>query len=102
MRFPDREQIDQAAAVDVDQVLGEKVVSERHRAAAEAKQRKVRRLAWPLAEGGVEAAGLLRGVATGGRQDADPRPSGRPSGRQAQEQLAYGAIGRARREFVAA
>ena len=68
----------QAAAADVDQVLGEQVVAQRHRPAAEAEEREVGGLAGPLAEGGVEAADLLGGVAAGGRQDADPRP---PAGR---------------------
>ena len=102
MRLPDREQVDQAAAADVDQVLGEEVVAQLHRPPAEAEEGDVGGLAGPLAEGGVEAADLLRGVAAGGRQDADPRPPAGPLGRQPQHQLADGPVGRARGEVVAA
>ena len=92
----------QAAAADVDQVLGEQVVAQRHRAAAEPEQGEVRGLAGALAEGGVEAADLLGGVAARRRQDADPRPAAGALGRQPQHQLADRAVGRARGEVVAA
>ena len=83
MRLPDRQQVDQAAAADVDQVLGEQVVAQRHRPPAEPEEGEVGGLAGALAEGGVEAADLLGGVAAGGRQDADPRPLAAALGRPA-------------------
>ena len=102
VRLPDRQQVDQAAAADVDQVLGEQVVAQRHRPPAEPEEREVGGLAGALAEGGVEAADLLGGVAAGGRQDADPRPLAAALGRQPQQQLADRPVGRARGEVVAA
>ena len=102
VRLPDREQVDEAAAADVDQVLGEQVVAQRHRPAAEPEEGEVGGLAGALAEGGVEAADLLGGVAAGGRQDADPRPLAAALGGQPQQQLADRAVGRARGEVVAA
>ena len=71
VRLPDREQVDEAAAADVDEVLGEQVVAERDRAAAEPEEREVGGLAGALAEDRVEAADLIGGVAARGRQDAD-------------------------------
>src|SRR5262249_51788926 len=41
MRLPDREQVEQAAATDVDQVLPEDVVAQLHRPAAETEEREV-------------------------------------------------------------
>jgi hypothetical protein len=41
VRLPDGEQVDEAAAADVDQVLGKKVIAQRHRPAAEPEQREV-------------------------------------------------------------
>ena len=78
------------------------MVAQRHRPAAEPEQGEVGGLAGPLAEGGVEAADLLGGVAARGRQDADPRPPAGALGRQPQHQLADRAVGRARGEVVAA
>ena len=43
VRLPDRQQVEQAAAADVDQVLLEQVVAQLHRAAAEAEQGEVGR-----------------------------------------------------------
>ena len=102
VRLPDGEQVDEAAAADVDQVLGEQVVAQRHRPAAEPEQGEVGGLAGSLAEGGVEAADLLGGVAARGRQDADPRPPAGPLGPQPQHQLADRPVGRARGEVVPA
>jgi len=102
VRLPDREQVEQAAAADVDQVLGEQVVAQLHRAPAEPKEGDVARLAGSLAEGGVEAADLLGGVAARGGQEADPRPLAAALTGQPQEQLADRAIGRPRGEVVAA
>ena len=101
VRLPDRQQIDEAAAADVEEVLGEEVLAQRHRPAAEAKQGEVRGLARTLAEGGVEAADLLGGVTARRRQDADPRPPAGPLGRQPQDQLTDRPVGRARGEVVA-
>ena len=83
MRLPDREQIDQAAAADVDQILGEEVIAQRHRLAAEPKQGEIRGLAGSLPKGRIEAADLLGGITARGRQDADPRPAPSALGRPA-------------------
>ena len=102
MRLPDRQQVDQAAAADVDQVLGEQVVAQLHRPPPEPEERDVGGFAGALAEGGVEAPDLLGGVAAGGGQDADPRPLATALGGQPQQQLADRPVGRARGEVVPA
>jgi hypothetical protein len=101
VRLPNREEIDEAAAADVDQVLLEEMVAELHRAPAEPEEGDVGGLAGALAEGGVEAADQIRRVAARGREDADPRPAARPLGRQSQDQLADRPVRGARAEVVA-
>ena len=73
---PQREQVDQRAAADVDHVLREEVLAQRDRVRAEPEQRDGRRLAQLVAERGVEAADLVLGVAAGGGEQADPRLAG--------------------------
>jgi hypothetical protein len=102
VRLPDREQVEQAAAADVDQVLFEEVVAQRHRPPPEPEEGDVGGLAGTLPKGGVETADQLRGVAAGGRQDADLRPCTTAFGGQPQQQLGDGAVGWARAEVVAA
>ncbi len=101
MRLPDRQQVDEAATADVDQILFEQVVAQRDRPPAEPEQREVRGVTGPLAEGGVEVGDLLGGVASRGRQDADLRPAAGALGRQPQQQLADGPVRGARGEVVA-
>src|SRR4051794_13173721 len=102
MRLPDREQVDEAAAPHVDQVLGEEEVAERDRAATEPEEREVGGLAGALAEYPVEAADLIGGVAARRRQDADPRPAAGALRGQPQHQLAHRSVRRARGEVVTA
>jgi len=73
VRPPDREQVEQAAAADVDDVLRQEQRAHVHGLGAEAKQRQVGRLARQLVVGGVEAADLLLGVAARRREQADAR-----------------------------
>ena len=100
VRLPDRDQIDEAAAADVDQILFEQVVAQRHRPAPEPEEREVGGVAGALAEDRVEAADLIRGVAACGWQDADLRPPSGAFGGEPQHQLADGAIRRSRGELV--
>ena len=70
---PDRQQVDHRAAADVDRVLRQQVLAQRHRLAAEPEQRDVRRLAQAVAVRLVEAADLVLGVAARGGEQAEPR-----------------------------
>jgi hypothetical protein len=60
---PDHEHVQHAPAADVHDVLVEQVAAQRHRAAPEAEQGEMRRLARFVREGGVETEDLLVGVA---------------------------------------
>ena len=73
---PDAEQAQQAAAADVDHVLGHQVRAHVRDAALAAEERDVGGLR-ALAEGAVEAHEVVVGVAAGRRQEADLR-LGRP------------------------
>ena len=97
--LPDREQVDHRAAADVDRVLRQQVLAQRHRPAAEAEQRDVRRLAQPVAVRLVVAADLVLGVASRGGQQADARA--RPAG-QLEHQLVERGIAGAGGEAAAA
>ena len=84
---PDREQVREAPAADVDHVLGEQVLARVHRVGAEPEQREVREPPEP-AERAVEAVDLLVGVAARGGQEAD---RGVVGGRQARARSARAA-----------
>ena len=71
---PGAEHADDAAAADVDQVLGEQVLAQVGGAVVAAEQRDVRRLADAAGEGPVEADDVVVGVTARGREEADPRP----------------------------
>ena len=82
VRAPDAEQADDAAAADVDQVLGEQVAAQVLGPLLAAEERDVAGLAAVGREGAVEADDVVVGVAAGRGQEADPRPLGagqRPS-----------------------
>ena len=78
---PDPEQADDAAAADVDQVLGEQVAAQVLRALLTAEEGDVAGLAAVGGEGPVEADDVVVGVAAGRGEEADARPLGlsRPS-----------------------
>src|SRR5207249_2460116 len=65
------------AAADVDDVLAQDALGERHRIVGEAEQADVRGMARPVGERRVEAADLLVGIAAGRGQEADPRLAAR-------------------------
>ena len=69
---PDRDQVEQAAAADVDHVLGEEVGLEVDRGVAQAEQGDLGGLGTPAAERAAEAVDLVVGITAGGRQQADP------------------------------
>src|SRR6185437_11286923 len=102
MGLPDREEVHHRAAADVDQILREQVVAQRHRPPAEAKEGDVGGFAGSVVEGAVEARDQVRGVAGGGRQDADPRPLTAALGRQAEDELTDRPVRRPRAELVPA
>src|SRR4029077_16013563 len=72
----DPEQADDAAAADVDQVLGEQVAAQILGPLLAAEEGDVAGLAAMGGEGPVEADDVMVGVAAGGGQEADPRPLG--------------------------
>src|ERR687898_1887221 len=59
---PDREQVEQAPAADVDQILAQQVLPHRHPLALEPEQREMRRIARALAQRPCEGCDLLVGV----------------------------------------
>ena len=73
VRAPQRQQVDHRAAADVDHVLREQVLAQRHRLELEPEQRHHAGLAEAVAERDLEAPDLLLGVAARGRQQADAR-----------------------------
>ena len=76
VRAPDAEQADDAAAADVDQVLGEQVAAQVLGPLLAAEEGDVAGLAAVGGEGPVEADDVVVGVAAGRGQEADPRPLG--------------------------
>ena len=74
VRPPDPEQADDAAAADVDQVLGEQVRAQVLRPLLAAEEGDVAGLAAVGGEGAVEADDVVVGVAAGRGQEADARP----------------------------
>ena len=72
---PEGQEVDHAAAGDVDRVLGEQVLGEVHRGDAKTEQRHVRGHCPAALHGAVEGADLLVGIAAGqwggGRSAAD-------------------------------
>ena len=99
VRAPDAEQADDAAAADVDQVLGEEVAAQVARALLAAEERDVAGLAAVGGEGAVEADDVVVGVAAGRGQEADPRPLG-PG--QAEHVVVEQGVARLHREAAAA
>ena len=73
---PDPEQADDAAAANVDQILGEKMAPQVPRPLLAAEERDVAGLAAVGGEGAVEADDVVVGVAAGRGQEADARPLG--------------------------
>ncbi len=69
---PDRNQVEEAAAPDVDRVLAEELLAEVERLLTQAKQGDDRGDAVALAEGAAEAGDLVLGVPARRRQQADP------------------------------
>jgi hypothetical protein len=80
VRAPGAQEADDAAAADVDEVLGEQVLggidAEPAVAAVAPEEREVARLTAPRGERAVEAHDVVVGVARGGRHEADARPLG--------------------------
>src|SRR4029453_16094570 len=74
VRPPDSQQAEDAAAADVDQILGEQVRAQVAGALLAPEERDVAGLAAVGAEGAVEADHVVVGVTARRRQEADARP----------------------------